>query len=49
MDINQNLEYVNQAIAYIVMMDDCGTMQEQIDCMKVLCNLREKLQNDVDA
>lgn len=50
MDINQNIKYVNQAITYIVMMDDCGTMQEQIDCVKSLCQLRENLQiQDVSA
>jgi hypothetical protein len=47
MDVNQNIEYVNKAIAYIVMMDDCGTYQEQIDCMKILCSLRENLQNEM--
>ena len=50
MDINQNIEYVNKAIAYIVMMDDCGTMSEQIDCTKSLCQLRDNLQmQDVNA
>lgn len=48
MDVNQNIEYVNEAIAYIVMMDDCGTMQEQIDCVKILCSLRENLQIQKD-
>lgn len=46
MNTNPNLEYVNQAIAYIIMMDDCGTFQEQIDCMKILCDLREKLSDN---
>ena len=46
MNTNPNLEYINKAIEYVVMMDDCGTMQEQIDCVKILCNLREKLSDN---
>ena len=46
MNINENIECVNQAIAYVIMMDDCGTFQEQIDCMKILCDLREKLSDN---
>ncbi len=40
----QNIEYVNQAIAFIVLTEDFDTIDEQCDCIDALRKLKSKLE-----
>ena len=44
MTITQNIEYVNKAIAFIVLTEDVDTIDEQCDCIEALRKLKNKLE-----
>ena len=44
MATTQNIEYVNQAIACIILTNDFNTIDEQFDCIEALKKLRTKLE-----
>ena len=39
----QNIEYVNQAIACVILTDDFNTIDEQFDCIEALRKFKNKL------
>ena len=44
MNTTQNIAYVNQAIAFIILTDDFDTIDEQFDCIEALRKLKSKLE-----
>lgn len=44
MTIAQNIKYVNQAIALIILTDDFSTIDEQFDCIDALRKFKSKLE-----